>query len=102
MSITGMYFGITFGLTLASGMVNGALFYGHVLTGLADRGQGADLDFAVLPSRRERYVERYLALLTAQERRTTANRLVRHLRWVTPTLGLLCLFGTLCIGVRWR
>lgn len=101
MSITGMYFGITFGLTLASGMVNGALFYGHVLTGLADRGQGRIL---ISPCCRpeERYVERYLALLTAQERRTTANRLVRHLRWVTPTLGLLCLFGTLCIGARWR
>ncbi|MDL5366387.1 hypothetical protein QSH18_12285 [Xanthomonas sp. NCPPB 2654] len=101
MSIVGIYFGVTFGLAVASGLASSALFYGHVLTGLADRGQRLDLDFSVVPFRRQRYVERYLALLTPQERRTLANLMVRHLPWVTPTLGLLCLVGTFCIGVRW-
>ncbi|MCC4633474.1 hypothetical protein [Xanthomonas dyei] len=101
MSITGLYFGITFGLAFASGIVDSALFYFHVMTGLVDRGQRVGMDSSVVPFRRDRYVARYLALLKPEERLTTANRLVRHLPWVTPTLGLLCLVGTLCIGARW-
>ncbi|MCC4593530.1 hypothetical protein [Xanthomonas sacchari] len=101
MSVAGIYFGVTFGLAAVCAVVDGALFYGHVLTGLADRGQRVGMDFSVVPFRRQAYVDRYLALLTPQERGTLANRLVRHLPWVTPTLGLLCLVGTICIGVRW-
>ncbi|MCC8556962.1 hypothetical protein [Xanthomonas vesicatoria] len=102
MSITEIYFGITFGLAFVCSVVDSALFYCHVMTGLVDRGQRVGMDFSVVPFRRDRYVARYLSLLTSEERRTTANRLVRHLPWVTPTLGLLCLVGTLCIGARWR
>ncbi|UYC10578.1 hypothetical protein [Xanthomonas sp. CFBP 8445] len=101
MSIAGIYFGVTFGLGAVCAVVDGALFCGHVLTGLADRGQRVGMDVGVVPFRRQAYVDRYLALLTPQERGTLANRLVRHLPWVTPTLGLLCLVGTICIGVRW-
>jgi len=100
-SISGIYFLVTFCLAVASGLVNGFLFYSHVLTGLVDRGQAIDADFIILPSRGQRYVDRYLALLTPQERGTIANRLVRHLGWITPALGLLCLVGTICLGVRW-
>ncbi len=32
MSITATYFGITFGLAFASGVVDSALFYCHVMT----------------------------------------------------------------------
>ncbi|MFL7982451.1 hypothetical protein [Xanthomonas vasicola] len=51
----------------------------HDMTGLVDRGQRVGMDFGVVPFRGDRYVARYLAVSTPEERLTTANRLVRHL-----------------------